>query len=80
MKWLSVKKYHIPSDMLLFVHYSNKITQNTFISVGEYKRHEWEIWEKISEVCMSLDVRKNYEVTHFCIPDPVEIEEEKLIG
>jgi len=42
---------------------------NWFLSLGEYGRNIWLDWDH-KEPAEFAD----YKVTHFCIPDPIEIE------
>jgi hypothetical protein len=65
MKWLSVKKYKPFSQMTVFVLDSN----------GGLHLGQW-IWCDQEWFCEDRDM-ENMTITHFCIPDPVEIEEEK---
>lgn len=61
MKWLSVKKFKPPADMTVFV-----LIRMGNIRVAEYN-YENEGWVYKSEIALVF--------THFCIPDPIEIEE-----
>ncbi len=69
MKWYDVKKYKIENDRYYIVR-----MRSDFESHGsfEYKglwfeNNEWLYDEE--------DIEEKMEVTHFCIPDLVEIEE-----
>lgn len=65
MKWYSVKKYKPAiSEAMYIVRLTNG---EIYIATLEGKDHDW-----ISNDGKYFD---SYSVTHFCIPDPVEIEE-----
>lgn len=68
MKWYSVKK-HIPvlECSCTLLRLSNG--KYSFLALGEYDTHGWMSWEH--KELIEFD---DYTVTHFCIPDPVEIE------
>lgn len=68
MKWYSTKK-HKPvqycSCLLLRLESTNGFW---FLTLGEYDSNNWMDWEHKEPV--EFD---DYKVTHFCIPDPIEI-------
>jgi hypothetical protein len=68
VKWYSVKKYIPPvKEYIYFVRLSNgEIYTATIESYEHDGRHSW-----ISEDDKYFD---DYSITHFCIPDPIEIE------
>ncbi len=63
MRWYSVKDYVIPKEIILFV-----CSNEGFFYCGSYKTdNSWSI-----EECDDSSIP---EVTHFCVPSPVPIEE-----
>lgn len=72
MKWFSVKKYVPPAsslDNLLVRHFS--IGTRTYrLEVAHYYENLW-----VDTAHLESLEDDNYIVTHFCIPDPIEIEE-----
>jgi hypothetical protein len=71
MKWLSVKKYFKPKESC-FVNLLDLETRDAFIGIGYFSREENKWFSSFT----NMPYRDKYKVTHFCIPDPIEIEEE----
>ncbi len=69
MRWYSVKKYIPPiKNTLYFVRVANG---DIFVAkIESYNNDGRHIW--ISDDNMYFD---DYQITHFCFPDPVEVEE-----
>jgi hypothetical protein len=69
MKWYSVRK-HKPTQycacLLLRLEAKNGCW---FLTLGEYDSNDFLDWDNKETV--EFD---DYKVTHFCIPDPIEIE------
>ncbi len=80
MKWKSIKKYLPPTGCDLFIRALNK---NIDFNYERYfsaraedlnEIHLLENWDMCNEA-LHLDIQLDrYEVTHFCIPDAIEIE------
>ncbi len=69
MKWYSVKKYKPPSNCKMFA-----ITDYGDIWTCEYT--EEHSHKDLGVVFVSdMDRSPVHSITHFCIPDPIEIEE-----
>jgi len=77
MKWYSIKKYRPPTGNFIFIRIE--------LGSGQYDRNIVAMCEDLNEVknAAAWEVMANdaldidlslYKVTHFCIPDPVEIE------
>lgn len=69
MKWLSVKKYKPPffyDSVLARLEGKNS---ESWLAIGFFAEGSW----KAEEI---EDLEESGKVTHFCIPDPIEIEEE----
>lgn len=68
MKWYSVKKY----KPTLYIACTLLRLENTkgysFLQLGEFDNRGWMDWENKEPI--EFD---DYRVTHFCIPDPIEI-------
>ncbi len=71
MKWFSTKKFTPPmSTMYKFIVRLHYTPINLYsIKVADFEDGIWvdENWELIED--------ENHKVTHFCMPDPIEIEE-----
>ena len=70
MKWYSVKKY---KPVLLITCTLLRVANDKgswFLTLGEYDYAGWCDWE--SKELIEFD---DFKITHFCTPDPVEIEE-----
>jgi hypothetical protein len=63
MKWLSVKKYKPPFDTSVFIKDKNNSIGLAFLCPEYGWRDTW------TEVCLKYCDN----ITHFCIPDPIEI-------
>jgi hypothetical protein len=63
MKWINAEKYRPIEGLQLFLLTENNGEQR--LEVGHYLRHEF----------LYLDNIRVCNVTHFCIPDAIEIEE-----
>lgn len=70
MKWYSVKKYKIPVNRG-FIFVASDLDEMCMYDVAQYKHNE----ERDRFYWHNKDDRILMRVTHFCIPDPVEIEE-----
>lgn len=80
MKWYSLNKYHPPTGHYLLIRIQKKESEQYLydrhfiasiedLSGGVKDTNSWEF------TCQILDIDLNrYEVTHFCILEPVEIE------
>ena len=68
MKWYSVKKYKPPSTDWVIAR--GRMDDDTFYNMARYYEDE-DIWGFGLE-----DENENMIVTHFCIPDPIEIKNE----
>lgn len=79
MKWFSVKKYRAPSDGYYFIRtengafYSAEWRNGNNDEAADYSRG-W-MMDTLAEEYGSPSAIEIFGVTHFCIPDPVEIEE-----
>ena len=73
MKWLSVKKYTAPKNQRLLFNLRDSATQDSFVIVGRFD-NERKRWERDDKTPLE---QTRYKVTHFCIPDPIEIEEDE---
>ena len=69
MKWYSVKTHRVVLLASLMIVRVKTSTDYTFISLAEYDRGKWLDWDDKYEL-----EKEGWEVTHFCIPDPVPIE------
>lgn len=74
MKWQSVKKHKIPTDVMCFV-----ITESNYIYLAKNEcrdssDYNWFTGDDCPE-CGKIFHHKVHHVTHFCIPDSVEIDE-----
>lgn len=65
MKWYSVKKYRPPFDGSYICVWKNGISQ-----LDLYNGNWWFVNHNGEELKIHYD-----SVTHFCIPDPIELEE-----
>lgn len=77
MKWYSIKKFTPPtcSDLLLRIMHKNREYERFVIGMSENLNafEDLSTWEYMIN---SFDFNLNdYYITHFCILDPVEIEE-----
>jgi hypothetical protein len=76
MKWLSVKKYKpYFACSSIFVRVEDKDTGHNNICVAYFQDGKW-----MNSECDYDEERKEWNglnVTHFCIPDPIEIEEDE---
>jgi len=73
MKWYSIKKYRPPISTYCLI-----FTENNYTEVARLESKENpNIWIKDYDCgkCQESAYEKIYGVSHFCIPDPVEIEE-----
>lgn len=72
MKWYSVKKHKLPASSIdnMLVRYLSALSGEYRMEVAHYFENEWVDTVNLE----SLEVN-GYTVTHFCIPDPIEIEE-----
>jgi len=76
MKWYSVKKYKPPTDASCFgICIDGAGYTNIYIVCWKEDKKSWEVVDD------SKDSTKNdkmedidFIITHFCIPDPIEIE------
>jgi hypothetical protein len=69
MKWLSVKKYKpYFSAREILVRIENE-DSHSYLELGYFCDGKWQNNEK-------NNLERNGKVTHFCIPDPIEIEDE----
>jgi len=80
MKWLSVKKFVLPSSTSVFIRIVSYDSEGDVYdryvvgSVGNFSFIEnWEYWD-IEGDHYWLGVYPHVKVTHFAIPDAVEIE------
>lgn len=64
MKWYSVKKYRPPRSEYCFVVSGGEI------ALANYEVDSWSVYCPITN-----SYRELTDITHFCIPDPIEIEE-----
>lgn len=71
MRWYSVKKHKPPIETLCFVYTNNNYVYAARLIDG----FSLDIWapNTTCEDCI-CSIEKISGVTHFCIPDPVEIE------
>ena len=83
MKWYSVKKYRPPSCQYVFIRAVNELSESEqlfdryFVAMIEDFNdiENLDAWE-MANSALHADLRLvEYNVTHFCIPEPVEIEE-----
>jgi hypothetical protein len=75
MKWYSVKKY-IPVVGHVLVHIVRKKDNDSVICNARYHSNE-EDGCKFEPTCYIDEIALGEsEITHFCMPDPVEIEDE----
>ena len=72
MKWYSIKKFNIHENAgICFIR--NAFNQ-LFVSIPRYEKDGEEIsWRIIDED--NIDRGFYCSITHFCIPDPIEIDE-----
>lgn len=80
MKWLSVKKFVPPSSTSVFirvVYYDdNGDVHDRYVvgSIGNFSFIEnWEYWDIEGDLCW-IGINPHVKVTHFAIPDAIEIE------
>jgi len=69
MKWYSVKKYHPVLECSLTLVRIKSSRDNYHFDLAEYDGG-WKDW-----VNKDFIEEDGYKVTHFCIPEPIEIEE-----
>ncbi len=72
MKWYSVKKYNPPMDVTCLI-----FTVNNYFYLGKLiSGDDYSQWA-VDYYCMKHgeDSETIYGVTHFCILDPIEVEE-----
>lgn len=71
MKWFDIKKYKPPQNTYLIFRMTNDENEE-HICCGSYD-HDGEV------VVLHLDYFSSISmtITHFCIPDPIEINKEK---
>ncbi len=81
MKWYSVKKYE-PKSLMPYIVMADIGEDNPIYFTAEWVGYEWdlEIMEKICihdgpNNCIDVVGNNSFKITHFAIPDPVEIEE-----
>lgn len=68
MKWLSVNKYKpVTNHPYVFAVINYKETRVQPIGIVRYEEEEW--YDMDGKILLP-----EYTVTHFCIPDPIEIE------
>lgn len=76
MKWYSLKKYAplLSAELLIRCVEASGYTRY-FVCSAEYQDdlHFLENWDYCNGAHHDLD-KTDYTVTHFCIPDPVELE------
>ncbi len=79
MKWYSIKKYRPPADGYCFIR-----TEHGSFYSGEWRggcedkhsdrSHGWMI-DTLCEESNCNQYKEIFGVTHFCIPEPIEIEQ-----
>lgn len=76
MRWYCINKYIPPTSTYHLVRAFNGEYERYFIAALETfeNRNELLTWELSNDASCVLDLSK-YKVTHFCIIEPVEIEE-----
>ena len=72
MKWYSVKNYKLPASSIdnILVRHLSSSTGTYRLEVANYYGNIW-----VDNVNLEPLEDDNYTVTHFCVPDPIEIEE-----
>ncbi len=68
MKWYSVQKYRPSYDGWYFVRYKDHLTSLTECCYVLNNGKDWMVFDRNDHLFAG-------EITHFCIPDPIEIEE-----
>jgi hypothetical protein len=68
MKWYSVKKYQPSYDGFYFVRYRDHLTSVTECAYVLYNGKHWCDFDRDNDLFQGI-------VTHFSMPEPVEIEE-----
>lgn len=73
MKWLSVKKHKPQNENLVFIRMEDE-SKNEIIEKG--------VWSELKQRWCYIDWNSEpgmykLKVTHFCIPDPIEIEDDE---
>ena len=75
MRWYSVKKYRPTGDYVI-VRLLRKSDNDDVVCFASYHSNEDDIDQMFELTCyIDHDFLGDYEVTHFCMPDPVEIED-----
>ena len=75
MKWYSIKKYRPCGDYVI-VRLVRKSDNDDVVCFATYHSTEEDIDHMFELTCYIDEVLLGeYKVTHFCIPDPVEIED-----
>lgn len=72
MKWYSVKKYIPPYDSWIICRLQHKDGWEEYITAKYISCKEWD-YGVFSKTCE--DKENEFKITHFCIPDPIEIAE-----
>lgn len=70
MKWYSVNKYQPVLSCSLTLVRVKTSPKNYYFELAEYDGEEWVDWIHKEPIAMD-----GHKVTHFCIPEPIEIDE-----
>lgn len=76
MKWLSIKKFHPPTGVDLLVRAEHKDEYERYFIVSAELLDGLEslsFWNMSNGAHHDIDP-EDYKVTHFCVPEPVQIE------
>lgn len=77
MKWFSVKNYEPPGDCDLLVFCSFYCWDRLSVARYMYENGSGNFYKIDMDVNGRVKNRSSVDVTHFCIPDPIEIEDEE---
>jgi hypothetical protein len=71
MKWYSVAKYKPPMEVMCWIFTENNYLYSGRLIDGE----DYSVWAVDQDCsCKDSNTIQIHGVTHFCIPEPVEIE------
>ena len=77
MKWYSIKKYNPPAGFELILRIEKNKYERYIIAILETYAYDIKVicnWKLANDMISGLDLDA-YQITHFAIPDPVELED-----